>query len=276
MPSGAQKGPEPARGSDGSDSHPRPGFLQTIATLRSKQGIPVEPLLWRLTATPSPNPTRTKSDRHQAIDDSLVYEDADFQRKTRWPHVLRPSDFVSESRADGTVVWQHAYRTGAANEVGDEQVALHADGTVSFQRATFWDVELPAIDFGLLAFDTVVFAKMACRYASKIRGVNDLLVELRVAAPRGAAQLLAMFHTGPVLAEQPSRAARLRRPEVVGRAEIAIGEVDDSSALARVCKRVLDGVANEFDLEASVFGETGPPFLAISLDRLVHIVGTLH
>jgi len=123
--------------------------------------------------------------------------------------VHRLSDVQSESVAAGTL-WRFAYRTGAANEAGDEQLMMHRDGNLSFQRAMFWDVEVPGLDFGALAFDCTVFMKFAGRYAAKL-GADSLAIDLRVSTPRDAREVLAVFTTQPANAEQSDRSGRLRR-----------------------------------------------------------------
>jgi len=248
--------------------------LATIATLKSKAGAPVQPLLWRFVATPRPSSSCTRAEQHAALTSSLVDEAADFGRKTRRPRVLRLPGVEAEHLGDGTVVWQHAYRTGVVNEVGDEQISLHRDGRVSFQRATFWDVELPALDFGQLAFDGIVLIKLAGRYAVKL-GATSVEIELRVRAPDGAKELLALFHTDPVVAEQPDRTGRLRGSGASGTVTINAGAVEDAGQFAAAAKRLLDGVANDFQLEASHSGGARPPFLAIDAESIAAVVRRL-
>jgi hypothetical protein len=185
------------------------------------------------------------------------------------------SDVQGESAAVGTL-WRFAYRTGAANEAGDEQLMMHRDGNLSFQRAMFWDVEVPGLDFGALAFDCTVFMKFAGRYAAKL-GADSLTIDLRVSTPRGAKELLAMFTTQPANAEQPDRVGRLRHPLTqtnVSTISLPTGEVNDTE-VAQTAKRLLDGIANEFELESSAFSRGGPPFLAIEVNSLAALARAL-
>lgn len=243
-------------------------FMAPVATLTSKAGMPVEPLLWLFSAKLVSHSPRTKTELHDALMGSLVEQDADFQRRTRWPRLLRLSEVQVESAAVGTL-WRFAYRTGAANEAGDEQLMMYRDGSLSFQRAMFWDVEAPGLDFGALAFDCTVFMKFAGRYAAKL-GASSLTIDLRVSTPRGAKELLAMFTTQPANAEQPDRVGRLRHPLTqtnVGTISLPAAKVNDTE-VAQSAKRLLDGIANEFELESSAFSSGGPPFLAIDVNSL--------
>ena len=252
-------------------AHP---FVAPIASLMSKAGTPVEPILWLFIAKLASHSSRTKTEQHAALMGSLVEQDGDFQRRTQWPRVLRLSDVQAESAAIGTM-WRFAYRTGATNQAADEQLVMDRDGNLSFQRAMFWDVETPALDFGALAFDCIVIMKFAERYAAKI-GAASVTIDLRVSTPRGAKELLAVFTTSGADAEQPGRSGRLRHPLPANNVTVSLatGAANDAY-LVQGAKRLLDGIANEFELESSAFGTREPPFLAINESSLAAVVRAL-
>ena len=162
----------------------------------------------------------TRTELHEALIDSVVYENQhDYGREARWPRLLRLPGVAPKVITGGRVAWQHVYRTGVVNVMGDEQLTLSPDGEILFQRATISDVDLLTIDFPDLTFDTLVFLTMTSRLVAKY-AQKSLTVELRLYAPVEGRECVAHFNS-QIGAEQPHRLAYLAKSKVDGSIQLS-------------------------------------------------------
>lgn len=267
---------KPAPIDPGSRGESGDGWLAPIATLTSRAGGIVPALSWRLGLKRATPYEGTKAEAHDALTKAIVtYDLRNIGRTARFPRLLVLPEAAQRTLEGGALVWTHAYKTGVASEVGDEQLTLTADGAIYFQRDTLWDANA-ALDFGRLAEDVMMFLVFAGRFAAATGLTNVVTVSLGVRTPRAEDGTVAIFHATPVEPDQPSRAAKLRRTEVGGTTHLGIDTQERPEEIVATTKRLLDRVANEFELEPSAFGASGPNFLAVSaasLQRLEQVLG---
>jgi hypothetical protein len=253
-------------------------WLAPVATLTSRgRATPVPAVSWLVSLEQTTPFDGTKAELHDALNAAVVtYDLGNFGRGVRWPRLLVLPDAKQETRGDGTLVWSYAYATGAANEVGDEQLSLTPTGAFTFQRDVVWDTDDPAVDFGLLADDVLLCLLFAERFSSAIGlSFEGGRATLSLRRPESSRGTLAIFHATPVSPEQPHRAARLPngRGDPAGSIRLPVGPLG-ADGLVAAAKRLLDRVANEFDHDASVLG-SGPNFMAISTASLAARVKAL-
>lgn len=250
-------------------------WLPPVAKLRSRSGGSVPPLSWRLGLRRPTAFAGTKAEAHDALMASVVtYDLRNMGRSARFPRLLAMSGVPQQTLANGTRIWTHAYETGAANEVGDEQLALTGGAELYFQRDVLWDADV-ALDFGRLSEDALMFVVFAGRYAKATGITGAITLSVDVRTPPSESGALAIFHATPVEPDQPSRAGRMRRTEIGGTAELPLASQEYPHEILGCTKRLLDRVANEFELAPSVFAGNGPNFLAVSSASLEQLHGRL-
>lgn len=263
-------------GSPGAAARTHVGLLAPVASLIARNGLPVAPISWRLSAELSEPFSGTKAELHQALIDGAVSYDLDnYQRTGSWPRVLVLPGARRGKLADGTVTWAHDYTGTVQNQAGDEQFSVEMGGNLAFQRDVFFDSDDLVLDFGLLAHDVMCFLVFTGRYLEQI-GRTSGVVKIDVRIPESLKRVVALFHAFRVVEpDQPERQARLHGIlELGGRVAIASGKVASGAAVAAAAKSLLDRVANEFELEPSALGFHGsadPGFMSINLNSLVRL-----
>ena len=249
-----------------SSSQPQP--FPTFATLHSRSGGLVQPLIWQLRATPSNELDLTKAEVHEALEDSVVSYTLprDYQRTTRWPLAFVMAE-QSSARGDAHL-WVRTYKTNVSNIVGDEQILAEPNGVVTFQRATFYDGDGGSLDFGKFSHDALQFLRFLGRYSGRLSLRSEISLAALVWTPDIAKGASAMFFETPVDAEQSDRIARLPKRFVSGATRVRPGSLVRRADLLTACKRLVDRVANEFVHDPLPYRHNAPGFLAISLDSL--------
>jgi Caspase domain len=243
------------------------GFLKPIAHLTSKTGDPVSPIIWQLCLELKSPYGGTKAEALQALRDAVEQDKHNAQsriEKTEWPRVLKIPGTM-RSGAGGNVVWSFAYEVGARNVCGDEHLMLAPDGSIAFQRTTFWDVERLMLDFGFLSWDSMLFSILSARYAIRLRVTEGAKITLRLYNPCVNPPTLAYFHITDSLADGYVSNPSLGQSLVKAQRAMDESIVHNRKSLAAFCKGLLDGVANEFLAEGS--GAHGTmPFLTIKAE----------
>lgn len=244
-----------------------PAKTRMTSKQKGTEGKSVTPTRWRLSAQPVGAPSANKSQIHQALMGSILKSDGGTGSETHWPAVLRPSIAEEEVRSDGARVWHRGTAHGADN-VRDEEQLGHANGTVWFQRAYFWDASEIQVDFGQCGFDALVFLKLMTRVGNAL-GVNRYDVTLGFEAP--ASNVVVTIQTNRLKSRQPSRTARTRGTYLEATARLMPKTSLPDQVIACAAKSLLDGVANEFELGDDTFvgPTTGPSFLEIDEDSLL-------
>jgi hypothetical protein len=254
-------------------------WLPPTVSLTSTDGAAVAPISWRLRLGLSTPFAGTKAALHQALEDAVVERDLrNYQRTARWPRLLAlpAKDVQDRTLADGSLVWSFAYATDPRAPEGDEHLVLSPGGALAFQRNALRDTDEAVANFGLMADDVLCFLIFAAKFATRIGSVGEVEVTLHLRTRPSERGTLAMFSGSKVDPEQPGRAGRLPRGrgELAGSVRIQPRTTEYVDGLVGVAKRLLDYVANEFELDASVLGRS-PNFMVISAPSLVRQIRAL-
>ncbi|HKO46537.1 MAG TPA: hypothetical protein VJV79_02370 [Polyangiaceae bacterium] len=255
-----------AKASEGGDLNE--GFLPCVGSLRGDNGMLVLPLLWQLRFEPPEPFTGTKSELLAALTSSVVeYDLQNYSRTARWPRVLWLPEATASKLADGSQVWSHAYSSGARNECGDEQFFAARSGTVGFQRASFWDNETIALDFGTLGFDTLLFLTFLSKLMPSL-SLRSSKVTLSVRTPKTDPPTVAHFNCPP-LEPEVHNSSELSIASLRTTRDVSLSMLENKNELAALCKRLLDGIANEFSLRPSALSRQNTTFMSIKLDSVI-------
>lgn len=241
---------------------------------RGTEGEPVRPVCWRLSAQPVGAAATTKAKIRRVVMTSSFASDTGTSRQTSWPAVLRPQITKEESRSDGAIIWHRCSDHGASNFLDEEQLGLHGNGTVWFQRASFWDTTGIHVDFGQCCFDALVFLKLMTRVGN-VLDVNAYDITLRFEVP--VSNIVVTVQTNGVSSMQPARVARMRGRYLEATVKLGPKTSLPDQVIANLAKGLLDGVANECDLGDDVFFGTvaSASFLEIDQDSLLMVSRTL-
>ena len=219
-------------------------------------------VVWQLHLNP-PAFLGTKAELHTALNEAVAtYDLGNLQRTARWPRVLVMPEAARSTEADGSTLWTHSYAREELSPQGIEQFWLRREGRVTFQRSSFLDMAAPSVDFGALAFDVVLFAAFAARYAWRLGLSGHVEARVALSAAPGAH---AIFHATPV-APKEAGPASLAAGHVEGTARISTQDYASRTMLVEVTLRLLDRIANEFALEPSPFS-SGPSSGFLSIAR---------
>jgi hypothetical protein len=232
-----------------------------ISAQTQTKGTPVAPAIWRLCAVPSGRKGWTKAELHQAITGTIVSVDGGTGQRARLPAVLR-SDATQQRREDGTQLWLRVHEGLPSNERNEEQLGVKTDGTIWFQRAHFWDALNTWLDMGQCAFDTIVFVKMIVGVGNALN-IASYDVILTLQAPR--ADMVVTIQTNGLAPKQPMRTAKAKSMRHETRVDVGPMTSLQDAVQANLSKQLVDGIANEFDLEGDPFfrGGGGASFLEI-------------
>ncbi len=274
--------PPPTGGANDASSHgaqtANTTFEATKVSMTSKQrrtaGAVVAPTKWKISAVPVSSRGATKSQLHRAMTGATITGDGGTGRVTRWPRVLRPESAKAETRPDGTQILHCINNTGVANVLDEEQLGQQSDGTIWFQRAYFWDADEVHVDFGRCSFDAIVFLKMLVSIGNAL-DVNRYDVTLAIETPRP--NIVVTIQTNGLAARQPTKTAKASGRFYESAVRVTPKTALPDTVLAGLSHRLLDGIANEFELSGDMFyeGDSGPSFLEIDEAAIASVLSGL-
>lgn len=236
-------------------------FLPTAATLPNWPPEQTRTCAWQLVATSSVPSKVTRTELHRAARDSVV-----FRERCPFPRALALSGVASTVGPGGGELWRHSY-DNAINDIGEEQLLLSGDETLTFQRNGVRGGDSFAVDLGTLAHDLVGFLKFAADTFARLGAGSLFQVTITLQATPPAFAMLSGIE-----AEQPHRTGTIDVEMVEGSLMASTVAVDGRDTLIELAKRGIDLVANEFRLGNDPFGSRGPSFLAIDRASLATIV----
>jgi class 3 adenylate cyclase len=249
-----------------------PLTIAMVSTRKTTVGAAVSPAIWKLSAIPTSPVRRTRAQLHAAITDSVVHADGGTDRITRLPAVLRPGATTEQKRSDGTHVWGRVHQGLASNERQEEQLGVQSDGTIWYQRAHFWDADEVLLDMAQCAYDAIVFLKLIVGVGNALK-VASYDVRLKVQAPRP--DIIVTIQKHGLAAKQTMRSAKARRTSYETQLHVGPMTAMPDSVQTTLTKELVDGIANEFELESdALFRGGGPPFLEIDERSIAAVLKT--
>jgi hypothetical protein len=244
------------------------GFLPTALDLELT-GSAAKSFGWAIEAQPDSPCDPTRAEMDAAARGSLVAQPADFQRRTRWPRLMRLSEARPIATSDGGELLRYSYRE-ASNYVGQEQLLMSRRGRLVFQRDSWWATDSIGVDLGALAFDLAIMTGFTSRYFVRLGLTGTFSVSLRLHAVPPAS---AHFSNG-IEPEQRHRSGVLEREIVEGRETAPVGVHASQSEHLVLAKRLMDRIANEFRLQPSPWEPTGAHFMVIDEASVARLLGT--